>query len=196
MSMTRATAHPGQLVRLGASCQHHRNKNLNRGCPFVAASPTAAECSRKHTSLITITAPVSQDIHCPKISMSSPNRSETLASSLAWGYMPDKYYGETNFLVCSYLPKTPEFSSTCGSIWGDPHFVTYDGLKVRISHSKVEPEDHSQNSASYGLFAFHCFSSSTISKEQVNTSSASPWILDWNSRLVWESLAMRVYKQL
>lgn len=49
-----------------------------------------------------------------------------------WGYLPDKYYGETNSLVCTALPKAPELPQTCASMWGDPHIVTFDGLKYDV----------------------------------------------------------------
>lgn len=45
-----------------------------------------------------------------------------------WGVLPDKYPGESNFVMCTLLAKSPPLPDTCGKIWGDPHVVTYDGL--------------------------------------------------------------------
>jgi len=53
-----------------------------------------------------------------------------LANDLpAWGRDPDKQPDESNYILCALISKAPEFPQTCATVWGDPHMVTYDGLK-------------------------------------------------------------------
>ena len=46
-----------------------------------------------------------------------------------WGVQPDKHPGESNYILCTLLAKSPPLPDNCGSLWGDPHIVTFDGLK-------------------------------------------------------------------